>query len=285
VVTVALEREVCCRGGLEVRSQVTVAECPPLDLLVVPGGPGTRASGARLDELAAAAPVRDVLVVSIYRPGARRLPGTLAELRRTRHSLRVALGAMGEPDAGLAAETVATRLAGGKFANVNAVLAATGEADWTLVVDDDVVLPRRFLDRFLGVCESLELALAQPAQSLASHAAWPVTRRRAGSLARETRFVEIGPVTCFRRDVLAALRPFPELRFGWGLDLHWAAVAGERGWRLGIVDALPVRHEHAAVAGTYSSRDAIEEARAFLAERPFVDSTTASEPLRMHPLR
>ena len=53
VVTVALEREVCCRGGLEVRSQVTVAECPPLDLLVVPGGPGTRASGAPLDELAA----------------------------------------------------------------------------------------------------------------------------------------------------------------------------------------------------------------------------------------
>jgi hypothetical protein len=183
---------------------------------------------------------------------------------------------------------VATHLAGGKFANLNAVLAAAGDAgapDWTLVVDDDVVLPRRFLDRFVGVCEHLDLALAQPAQSLASHAAWPVTRRRAGSLARETRFVEIGPVTCFRRDALAALAPFPELRFGWGLDLHWAAVAGERGWRLGIVDALPVRHEHAAVAGAYSSRDAIEEARAFLAEHAFVDSTTASEPVRVHPLR
>ena len=53
VVTVALEREVCCRGGLGVRAQATVAECPPLDLLVVPGGPGTRAGGAPLDELAA----------------------------------------------------------------------------------------------------------------------------------------------------------------------------------------------------------------------------------------
>ena len=43
-------------------------------------------------------------------------------------------------------------------------------ADWTLVVDDDVELPTRFLDRFLGVCEHLSLALAQPAQTLASQA-------------------------------------------------------------------------------------------------------------------
>ena len=41
------------------------------------------------------------------------------------------------------------------------------------------------------------------------------------------------------------LLPFPELRFGWGLDLHWAALAAERGWRLGVVDATPVRHESA----------------------------------------
>src|SRR5438128_2574762 len=85
------------------------------------------------------------------------------------------------------------------------------------------------LRRLVAVCERLDLALAQPAQSLASHAGWPITRRRGGSMARETRFVEIGPVTCFRRDAWAALTPFPPLRFGWGLDLHWAALAAERG--------------------------------------------------------
>jgi hypothetical protein len=243
-----------------------------------------RAGGA-LDELAEAAPPRDVLVVSIYRSGGGDLPRALGELRRTRHSLRLALGSMGDPGPSLAADTVATGLERGKFENLNAVLAETdGAADWTLVVDDDVVLPSRFLDRFVGVCEQLELALAQPAQSLASFAAWPVTRRRAGSLARESSFVEIGPVTCFRRDAAAELTPFPPLRYGWGLDLHWGAVAAERGWRLGIVDALPVRHEHAAVAASYSSQDAIEEARAFLAEHPFVDSRSASETVRTHPL-
>jgi hypothetical protein len=246
-----------------------------------------RLAGPQLDRLAAAAPRRSVLAVSIYRPDGGDLPRALAELRRTRHDLRAALGSTGAEQPALAADTVATGLRGGKYDNVGAVLDAAGAhaADWTLVVDDDVLLPRRFLDRFLGVCERLDLALAQPAQSLASFAAWPHTRRRRGSLARETHFVEIGPVTLFRHDALAALRPFPSLRYGWGLDLHWGAVAEERGWRLGVVDALPVRHEQTAVAVSYSSDDAIEEARRFLAERPFVDSRRAGATVRGHPLR
>ena len=56
----------------------------------------------------------------------------------------------------------------------------------------------------------------------------------------ETRFVEIGPVTLFRRDAAAALLPFPPLRYGWGLDLAWAAVADEHAWTVGIADALAV---------------------------------------------
>ncbi|HEX8051803.1 MAG TPA: glycosyltransferase [Thermoleophilaceae bacterium] len=245
-----------------------------------------RAAGPRLDELAAAAPEREVLVLSVYRGEGGLLPAALAELRGTRHAVRFALGSMGTAAEQLATATAATGMSGGKFENLDALLGTAGDrADWTLVVDDDVVLPTRFLDRLLGLAEHHDLALAQPAQSLASHAAWPVTRRRRGSLLRVSRFVEIGPVTLFRRDALDALTPFPPLKFGWGLDLHWAAVAEERGWQLGIADALAVRHEQARVAGTYSSREAIEEAREFLAGRPFLDSAAVQETLRVHPLR
>jgi hypothetical protein len=251
----------------------------------------------RLDELAAAAPVRDVLVLSVYRGDGGLLPAALAELRESRHRVHAALGSMSPAAPALAVDTVEAGLTGGKFENLNELLGATTAnrggsdpgsrplADWNLVVDDDVVLPARFLDRMVGLAEHFDLALAQPAQSLAGQAAWPVTRRRRGSLLRETRFVEIGPVTLFRRDAFAELTPFPPLRYGWGLDVHWAALAEERGWRLGIADALPVRHEEAGVAGTYSSQEAIVEAREFLAERPFLDSTSALETLRTHPLR
>ena len=238
----------------------------------------------QLDQLAAQPPRRGVLVLSVYRGDGGLLPAAAGELRATRHRLSLALGSMDDAVPALASDTVATGLDGGKFENLNALLDGRDPGDWVVIVDDDVALPPRFLDRMIGVCEHFDLALAQPAQTLASHAAWPVTRRRRGSLLRESRFVEIGPVTVFRRDAFDSLAPFPPLRYGWGLDVHWAALAEQRGWRLGIVDALPVRHERAGVAGTYSSQEAIAEARRFLSERPFLEAGAVLETVRSHPL-
>jgi hypothetical protein len=257
-----------------------------------------RRSARTLDRLAAEEPPRRVLALSVYRPGSL-LPAALGPLRSERHDVRLAFGATGEPDPALAEHTVAQHLRGGKFQNLNQVekivrtrpsrVLRTSEAaapmleyDWLLVVDDDVALPERFLDRFLGVCGHFGFDLAQPAQTLRSHAAWRVARRHPRSLARETRFVEIGPVTAFRAPVAADLLPFPELRFGWGLDLHWAALAAERGWRPGVVDALPVDHSAAPVAAGYGHAEAIEEARLFLADRPYLPSEQAQATVAVH---
>jgi hypothetical protein len=246
-----------------------------------------------IDAAAARVAPRGVLVASVYRPPGDRLSVALQELHSDRHRVRLAIGSTG---AATLPGTAATGLTGGKFENLNVLIggagaeAAPGAAepagaptpDWLLVVDDDVALPERFLDRLIAVAERLDLTLAQPAQSLASHAAWAVTRRRPRALARETRFVEIGPVTLFRRDAAAHLLPFPPLRYGWGLDLAWAAVALERGWRLGIVDALAVRHEANPVGISYPIDQAIKEAREFLAERPYLSSAAAQETLATH---
>ena len=244
--------------------------------------------GRRADALAQATPPRRVLVLGVYRPGSL-LPGALAGLRSERHHVRLAFGATEDADPRLGAHTLAERLGGGKFENVNRVLAEAGgdaaaraPCDWLLVVDDDLRLPARFLDRFIALCERFQLDLAQPAQSQRSHSAWRVTRRRPAALVRETRFVEIGPLTAFGRRAAAELLPFPELRFGWGLDLHWAAVAAERGWRLGVVDATPVRHESARVGSAYSSAEAQAEAGRFLADRPYLPAARAGEVLATH---
>jgi hypothetical protein len=243
-----------------------------------------RGTARRLDRLAETEPARRVLVLSAYRPLSA-IADTVAALRSDRHRVTLALGATGEPDPAVAEGTVAQGLTGGKFENLNRVLETSPppeEFDWTIVVDDDVALPPRFLDRFLGLCGRFGLDMAQPAQTLRSHSAWRVTKRRPLSALRETRFVEIGPVTAFRRPAAAELLPFPAVRFGWGLDLHWAAVAGERGWRLGIADALPVRHASAPVAAAYGHAEAIEEGRRFLADRPFLRSAEAQETLAVH---
>jgi len=238
-------------------------------------------TGQRLDRVAAGQPPRRVLVLSIYRPRSR-LPVALAHLRSRRHHVDLLLGSTAEADTLLREDTIATGLGGGKFENLNALLgarAAPVEHDWVLVVDDDVDLPQRFLDRYIALCERLRLDLSQPAQSMRSHAAWRVTRRRPWSLARRTEFVEIGPVTVFSQRVCRELLPFPELRFGWALDNHWGALARRRGWRLGIVDALPVRHETQRVASAYTHEEAIAEARSFLAGRPYLRTEEAQRTL------
>lgn len=238
-------------------------------------------TGPRLDRLAASLAPQRVLVLSVYRPGSL-LPRAAPRLSSERHDVTLALGATGAPEPALAAATALDGLTGGKFENLNRLLAAAPPLagfDWLVVSDDDVELAPRFLDRALALCERLGLDLAQPAQTMRSHAAWRVTRRRPLSLARRTDYVEIGPVTLLSRRAAAELTPFPELRFGWGLDNHWGALARERGWRLGILDSLPVRHENQKVATTYTHSEAIEEARRFLAGRPYVTATEAQRTL------
>ena len=243
-------------------------------------------TGRALDRLAARTPRRSVLVTGCYVPGpANRVPEAMPELHSS-HDVRFAFGSTGEPEPGLVAETVAADLTGGKLQNVNRALEACGVAagtvDWTIVVDDDVVLAERFLDRFVALCEALAFDLAQPAQTHMSHAAWRVVRRRPGSVARETNFVEIGPVTAFSRRAAAELLPYPDLRMGWGLDAHWAARARDGGWRMGVVDALPVRHEGRAVAASYKHSDATEEGRRFLAGREYVRTAEGRRTLVTH---
>ena len=154
--------------------------------------------------------------------------------------------------------------------------------DWLLVVDDDVALPRGFLDAFVFLAERFDLAMAQPAHRWRSHAAWNVTRRRPFSLVRETAFVEIGPLCALRSQTFETLLPFPPLRFGWGLDAHWSALARSRGWRQGVIDATPIQHGLRRIASSYDPADAIDEGREFLADRPYTPAAQANRTLVTH---
>jgi hypothetical protein len=229
-----------------------------------------RLEHARVRRAAARIPRRRVLALAVERAGEPNLlAAAVDELRRSRHEVE------------LASTDVGTR---GKFENLNALLAAHPAAghDWLLVLDDDVELPSEFLDRFVFLAERFGLTLAQPAHRRRSHAAWEVTRRRAGSLVRETQFVEIGPVFAFAARAFDTLLPFPNLRAGWGLDAHWSAVARTHGWKLGVIDAVPIRHGVRPIAASYDRGAALEEARSFLAGREYITAGDAARTLTTH---
>jgi hypothetical protein len=215
------------------------------------------------------APARRVLAVGVVRPQHAEHAARLARgLERSRHAVDVRF-APPAPGAG-------------KWANLNAALSGgTDGYDWLLVIDDDVALPWGFLDTFLLLAERHGLVLAQPAHAFRSHAAWDVTRRRAGVAARRTRFVEIGPVTAIRADAFPELLPFPDLQMGWGLDAHWAAIAAEHDWPIGVVDATPIRHTR-PIGDAYPRADAVAEAEAFLRTRPYVPREEAQQTLAVY---
>jgi len=241
------------------------------------------AADARADTLAAMAaqrwrlrraarewPRRRVLALGVERAGEPNLlADTRAELMRSRHHVSFDSIAAGER---------------GKFENLNDLLARNPPHgyDWLLIVDDDVALPRGFLDAFVFLAERFALRMAQPAHRARSHAAWPLTRRRSGSLVRETAYVEIGPVVACRADTLDVLLPFPKLRAGWGLDAHWAALARQHGWTLGIIDATPVRHGMRQIAASYDREEAIAEGRRFLSGRPYLKASESQRTLVTH---
>src|SRR5919108_2646135 len=116
-----------------------------------------------------------VHVLGVYgADGRESMSRAVGELRRSRRRLTITLGALDETAPALAGETALSGLRGrGKFENLNALLAQSprDEARWTVVIDDDVALPRRFVDRFLFVCERLGLELPPPALTHSSHAA------------------------------------------------------------------------------------------------------------------
>jgi len=227
----------------------------------------TRRTRRRLAREARSEPRRRVLVLSVVRPQNVRAAAEIgSELGASHHD---ALMRIVPPAEGA-----------GKWANLNAALIAHPPRgfQWLLIIDDDVELPRDFLDVFILLAERHGLRIAQPAHAFASHAAWEVTRRRPGLTARRTRFVEIGPVTAIRADAFDALLPFPDLQMGWGLDAHWGALAAQRNWKLGIIDAVPIRHTR-PVAASYPRDAAMAEADRFLSDKPYVTRAQAAEVL------
>jgi hypothetical protein len=224
----------------------------------------------RLRRAARRWPRRRVLVLGIEREGVPNVLGSAQrELMRSRHQVQFERTSAGDR---------------GKFENLNALLQrhpARGH-DWLLVVDDDVELPAGFLDGFVFLAERFGLRLAQPAHRHRSHAAWAITRRRPLSVVHETAFVEIGPVVAFQAATFDVLLPFPALRFGWGLDAHWSAIAREQSWPIGVIDATPVRHVQRRIASSYAREDAIAEGREFLAQRPYVRTGEARRALVEH---
>lgn len=155
--------------------------------------------------------------------------------------------------------------------------------DYIMICDDDVLLPKRFLDDYIALVEQFDFSLSQPARTWYGHNSHDVTIRDRGCIARETRFVEIGPMVCIRRDAFGFVFPLPEAsKMGWGLEFVWAKLLSARGKRLGIIDALPIDHSIRGIAVSYGPDAARNDMRKFLKDRAHLSPEESMQTIRRH---
>jgi hypothetical protein len=179
--------------------------------------------------------------VCIYRQrNANRVRSLLANLPPDAH---VALWALDEVDAGLASHTVGHG-PGQRPELINRLAARRAdEGRWLVVSDDDVKIRPRQFDLWLRLVAWAGLDLSQPAHLPISYPGWGVGRQRFSTFVRLGQWVEQGPMLAFSPRARQACLPLREdLGMGWGLELGWATLPAERGFRMGIVDAVGMRH-------------------------------------------
>lgn len=121
---------------------------------------------------------------------------------------------------------------------------AAGDPVGDLVLcDDDVRLVVGDLGRLLDAGRRLRLDVYQPAHLASSLASWDFVRRRSWTFGRVTGFVEQGPLLVLSPAGREVVLPLPEdIGMAWGVEARWSAAARRAGVRLGIVDAVAVRH-------------------------------------------
>jgi hypothetical protein len=198
---------------------------------------------SRLALPASSSPVRAVAFIAVYRHRhARRLARLVRQLGPTP---TVRLWCLDEPAEFLEQFTVGQG-PGTRFALLNRLVEMVPEPlrrDGLIVSDDDYDFRVGNLRQLAVVGRVAGLDVWQPAHGRTSYVNLRFVRRRPGVVLRRTTFVEQGPVLCLSAHAQAVLLPFPEnMGMGWGVEIGWCRLAAEHGLRLGIVDALVIRH-------------------------------------------
>jgi hypothetical protein len=143
--------------------------------------------------------------------------------------------------------------------------------DYIALVDDDITLPRGFIDDYIAMHCRLGFALSQPARTFNSYINFPITKRVPGLLGRETHFVEGGPVVCIGKELFKDLLPLDEAApNSYGADLTWPPIVHARGFTMGVIDCVPVDHSLRAAATTYELQPTIAAMARYLSTRAHV---------------
>jgi hypothetical protein len=135
---------------------------------------------------------------------------------------------------------------GARFSLINHLYNSKPVSDgaWVVVADDDVYFLNGDLRTMIQVMKQTGFAFAQPGQSTLGWWTDMFSVSRPFVLARDTNFVDQGPLFLADPDFFQLMFPLPESDdMGWGVEAEWYRLNSGRS-RMGIIDACRVVHCH-----------------------------------------
>jgi len=257
-----------------------------------PIAPGLGANGALGDEVNGEPGTR-VLVLGVYLAAELNNIVALTDefARSSRHRVTQSWVALGGPPPTPSVARVTARVLPElkpKCLLLNDLLAAHDltKYEYVIVADDDIKLPEQFLDRYLAVQTALEFAIAQPARTQNSFVDHPIVLQQAGAVARQSLFVESGPLVSFHQSAFGLTLPYDQdSLMGWGVENVWAYRIQENGLKMGIIDVLPVEHRLRRRGAHYDSLRTRGERLAYLAKTPHLPNDECYRVIAVLPLQ
>jgi hypothetical protein len=125
------------------------------------------------------------------------------------------------------------------------------------VADDDFLFVKGGLTETISLMRRAGFSFAQPSQSILGWWTSLFNVTRPLSLARDTNYVEQGPLVIADSAFASEILPFPEDGdMGWGIEADWYRIK-EGKYRIGVIDACRLRH-WGQNATSYQSEPEIE---------------------------
>lgn len=172
-----------------------------------------------------------------------------------------------------------------KYPALNRLLFDVERFDYVIVSDDDIRFDVGWLDSYLAVQHELGFVLAQPARTRGSYFWYELNRQQEHMLARQTRFVEIGPLFSVARVAYPHIFPFDERSpHGFGYEFIWSYRLKAEQYRQGIIDAYPVDHSFRPHGETFDYRQAEHDMAELLGDEPHLRREECLVELFSYPL-
>jgi hypothetical protein len=131
-----------------------------------------------------------------------------------------------------------------RFVHLNSLYNAkpVDKGAWVVLADDDFMFIKGGLIRTMEIMKRANFVLAQPGQSLLGWWSILFNVSRPLTTARDTNYVEQGPLVIADPTFASKIFPLPEENdMGWGIEAEWFRMK-EGNVRIGIVDACRVVH-------------------------------------------